>query len=1144
MRSYFVFLLSCLVMAQLGVTQTVTEQGSPFIKNYTSAEMNGGPQIWCWVQDNRGMVYVGDMGGIIEFNGKDWRRISNNNNSIVRSMAVDSLGLIYVGASNDFGYLQPNSQGEMKYVSLSKPITDQGIKFHDIWNVFVTHNGVHFCSNKYVFRYFNKHISVIPVNFNVQDAYLLNNQLYLPTKTGLCLLRDTTLAPISAKVSFDLTPWHGEELLSIYGHGNLYTFNLRTSEIKEFKTQAQRFFNDNPVAEIIEIDENKFAVATETNKILILSNSGEVLRYIDKESGLMNGRIYNLFVDKDKNLWACTSKGISKIDINFPVVKFGEKHNINNNVTKSILFNGKRYIGAIDGIYFLPPFDINKPDESQKFVKIKAYVNECWDFMVAGNQLYAISSNGLWVIDDTIAKLIYSIEPPQKAHCFNTSHLFPNVIFVGMRGKLLALKLNSSKNVNTIKVVDQIDFPEITEKIRRITPDKDGNLWLNTQFDGVYFIRFTDGNIHNYRVTLLGKKNGLTNLDDTRTYEVASELVTTTESGIFQPIFPTDKNAPDSLIRFGRTMLFGDTIKDPYAIVAQVSKNKYLIAGYGMHYATIDGAKQTYDTCGFYRLSCSVENVSIGADSIISLSSPDGLFNYDIKNHRNFEKPFNVIVSKVETNNDSTLFGGCFYTWRDSAKIASLAQNAELVPTLAYRHNSVTIHFAGLFYEEPESTQFIYQLEGFDKKWSNPSSENKAVYTNLREGKYTFKVRATNAYGIKSNEASYSFTISPPFYRTWGAYLLYFSLFVFIVYLVTIVYTRRLLKQKYNLELTVEKRTDEIIEQARELKRVNEKLIEMDQFKQGITSMIVHDLKNPINSIINIRESNPELQLNRIRQTGRQMLNLVLNILDVSKYEETQIVLNTENHNLFDIAQNAIEKILFLSMEKNIEVSNRIDREFCVRADIEMTERVFINILTNAIKYTPNNGLVLLNSEPFSMSEKSDQQGGIDQFVKISITDNGMGISADKIHLVFQKFGQVIAKNSGSVRSTGLGLTYCKMVVEAHGGDINVESELEKGSQFWFTMPRVEGLNTIGNTTVLTEIQEYKSINLSLAGKQLIKKHLIELQQTEFYKITELSVILEKIDDSTNNEIRIWKQALIRAIDSGNELLYKKLSNL
>ena len=106
---------------------------------------------------------------------------------------------------------------------------------------------------------------------------------------------------------------------------------------------------------------------------------------------------------------------------------------------------------------------------------------------------------------------------------------------------------------------------------------------------------------------------------------------------------------------------------------------------------------------------------------------------------------------------------------------------------------------------------------------------------------------------------------------------------------------------------------------------------------------------------------------------------------------------------LLAISKKAIESVLFLSNEKNINILNCINKNLFVKADAEMIERVFLNILTNAIKYTPNNGRIIIDTELMN-----EQQTG--PCVKVSITDNGIGIAAEKLNLTFEKFGQVIAK--------------------------------------------------------------------------------------------------------------------------------------
>lgn len=374
--------------------------GEPYIRNYTMKDLLiGGPQVWCWAQDKRGMVYVGDMLGVLEFNGSEWRRIENSNSSIVRDLTCDSFGRVFVGGSDDFGFLEPDKAGKMTYKSIAKSMHERGVQFYDIWRIITTEEGTYFFSNKYAFRYFKNKITIIPVAFRVQDVYYIDKQIYLPTKKGLYSLDGSKLVPVSKKLCFHLIPFREEKLLAVDTLGKLSIFNLTTSEISPFKSPAQQILARDLPSDLVRINDKRFAVATDAGRILILSNEGEILQIICKENGLMKGLIYRLYVDADENLWACMSNGIAKIDINFPVHKFSEKHNINLNVLAAHTFNGRNYIGTLDGIYYQTGFDISAPFTSSRFVRIKNAVSECWDFKTINNQQSAICYMFKWGLD-------------------------------------------------------------------------------------------------------------------------------------------------------------------------------------------------------------------------------------------------------------------------------------------------------------------------------------------------------------------------------------------------------------------------------------------------------------------------------------------------------------------------------------------------------------------------------------------------------------------------------------------------------------------------------------------------------------------------------------------------------------------------
>lgn len=357
--------------------------------------------------------------------------------------------------------------------------------------------------------------------------------------------------------------------------------------------------------------------------------------------------------------------------------------------------------------------------------------------------------------------------------------------------------------------------------------------------------------------------------------------------------------------------------------------------------------------------------------------------------------------------------------------------------------------------------------------------------------------------------------------------------FVLMIALALLIFKNLTQKRRANQLLAQQKH--EIEQQAEELRTANDKLRELDEFKQGLTGMIVHDLKNPLNSIIHVSDTEtPQNQIIKTKQAGKQMLNMVLNILDVQKYEDNRMTVDKTPARLYELAQHAINDVAFLATRKNITIQNTIAQNTAVKADTEITERIFVNLLTNAIKYTPNNGKITLQAE-------NDVK--YPNFTKISVTDTGEGIPTDKLQLVFAKFGQVAAKKSGDVRSTGLGLTFCKMAVEAHGGKIGVESEIDKGTTFWFVMETAE-ISAHENLSIAETKSTKIDYQLTLAEKQLLIPFAEQLKNIEIYRMFDILKILKNIDETHSENITKWKQDLINATSAGNTQKYNELVSL
>lgn len=263
------------------------------------------------------------------------------------------------------------------------------------------------------------------------------------------------------------------------------------------------------------------------------------------------------------------------------------------------------------------------------------------------------------------------------------------------------------------------------------------------------------------------------------------------------------------------------------------------------------------------------------------------------------------------------------------------------------------------------------------------------------------------------------------------------------------------------------KQKEEIISQAIKLTDANKRLTELDRFKEEMTGMIVHDLKNPLNAIIGLSELNTMQKYKAlIHNSAKQMLTMVMNILDLQKFESAELELFKENNKIYNVAIDAIEQVAFLCRKRKITIQNNINLSIEANVDSPLIERVLINLLTNAIKYSPTNSEIEIGADIISNADSSMKM------LKVFVRDQGEGIPDKHQQVIFDRFAQYKAKQLGQIRSSGIGLSFCKSVIEAHNGEIGVMSEIGHGALFWFTLPLPE-CNTISNINVIKEVNVF-----------------------------------------------------------------------
>lgn len=365
---------------------------------------------------------------------------------------------------------------------------------------------------------------------------------------------------------------------------------------------------------------------------------------------------------------------------------------------------------------------------------------------------------------------------------------------------------------------------------------------------------------------------------------------------------------------------------------------------------------------------------------------------------------------------------------------------------LKHHQNFFTIHFAVPDYESPHRVQFSCRLEGLENRWRELGDKREAAYTNVPPGHYTFHVRCTDVNGQWDRATELDVVITPPWYATWWAYLLWALLLAGVVYAALWLYLH---------ELDVKHRIQIVDVQRSTMQKLNEA-------KMNFYTRITHELRTPVFLIgAQIEELKEQKQspvtvpgsfLDSMYRNSQKLNNLISRIIDIRKLEASETKLNLQHKDVVEFCRNLTEDYHNLCAQKRISYAFRttnapIELDF----DLDKLETILTNLVSNAFKYTREGGNVEL-----AIADESDR-------VVFSVTDNGIGILEKMHETIFQNFFRT-ERGERQNRGDGIGLSTVKELVELHGGSIRVESEVEKGARFVFHISK--GLSGEAQTAV------------------------------------------------------------------------------
>ncbi|WP_396184631.1 two-component regulator propeller domain-containing protein [Flavobacterium sp.] len=356
---------------------------------------------------------------------------------------------------------------------------------------------------------------------------------------------------------------------------------------------------------------------------------------------------------------------------------------------------------------------------------------------------------------------------------------------------------------------------------------------------------------------------------------------------------------------------------------------------------------------------------------------------------------------------------------------------------LKYNENNFSIDFTALNFRQSEKNEFSYILEGNDKKWNYVGNQRKAVYTNIPEGNYIFKVKGSNNDGVWNEEGdSIKIKVLPAPWKTWWAYLIYMSLtFGVLLYIRKILLLR--IKEKNELK-------------AERLEK--EKLEELNELKLRLFTNISHDFRTPLTLIIAPLEKMIEEKMGNtyIRQqhdimyrNSRMLLQLINQILDFRKSDSGKLSLLASKNDIIPFIEDIKKSFEGLAQEKNINFQfNTSSKNIEVWFDREKMKKILFNLLSNAFKFTVDDNDIIINVSKTTKLEDSKQI----KYVKIDVINFVNVIPAEHIKLIFERFYQLDQKKMEL--GSGIGLSLTKSLVNLHKGEIVVNSSEANGTCF------------------------------------------------------------------------------------------------
>jgi len=879
-------------------------------------------------------------------------------------------------------------------------------------------------------------------------------------------------------------------------------------------------------------------VGTETGLCLFNTKTGAYERFGEDNAEFSNEVIKCMYLDDEGKLWLGTDFGLSIFD---PLYKKSKSYFHNPQLPYSLANNAIWQIYEDRGgvIWFVTSNGLSRLNKQRNFYDYHEVTNMLNDQLV-GNQVKGslITSAGIvWLatlhgvirIDPkTKARELFSTNSsPAKRILLNNSYALEEDklgrIWIGTAG---GINIWDEKKQAMQSITANASNGLVTNYIAKFIKSENGSLWVSTYQGGLLKMSDLENNAANQKFTPVASEFGSEKAvsgDGSMWYSLYNKLFRVDEKTLEQLHIDsfnklTARRDVHCLLFSGKGILWAGTQNGLIAYDPQTDSARFhpVLTGNDVNIGNLaeDGAGNIIGVANnfifrFNESKTTTEIFPLDKDIPIksffygcSATGPDGtiIFGGDngfISLHSQDLKPNDyrpkVFISSLEINNHLVNTGdevdGRVLLDKDIAFVDNL--------TLENTHrSSITLGFSALHFWQPSINVYAYKLEGFDQEWTYVSgARNFAVYSNLSPGTYTFRVKGTNNFGVWSDkEATASILIKPSLFLTNWFLALYACIIIIIIYISLKTYTGRLhLHNELKIARLEKKHTEEVA-----------------QIRQQFFTNISHELRTPISLILPpirqiMKRGNLDTENMRLvtlaEKNSHRLLRLINQILDFRKLESNSMQVKVRCIDLVKFYWEIHALFSDKASRKNITFTFvPVVTELKVWADAEKLETIFYNLLSNAFKFTPKGGEIIVSMRPV---------GAIAEYAhgaaEIVVTDSGIGITNEDKEKIFDPFFQAREAKQMDL-GTGIGLTLVMEYVKLHHGEIKVDSKKGHGSTFTVLLP------TGNEHFPVNSVEEHDEINM-VATKQ---QEEIDEAKEYHYDLSGNKPLVLLIDDSTD----------------------------